>query len=66
LNVRVLGVTTLSTMIFLSIISFALKSTISDWLQQDTVTAISPEMSTIRYEAEVVKRAHADWLQLFR
>jgi hypothetical protein len=66
LNVRVLGVTTLSTMIFLSVISFALKSTISDWLQQDTVTAISPEMSTIRYEAEVVKRAHTDWIHLFR
>jgi hypothetical protein len=63
---RAVGACTLTAIVLLSLTCWVMKQCERYWLQKDTIMAISREKPTLRYEAEITKRAYAEWNQFFR
>jgi hypothetical protein len=60
---RMVGVCTLSAIVMLSLAHVGLSFAEQHWTKKDQMFAVSPDMPTLQFEAEITKIAHAELLK---
>lgn len=60
---RMVGVCSLSAIVILSLAHVGLTRAEHHWTKQDVMFAVSPELPTPQFEAEITRIAHADLLK---
>ncbi len=60
---RMVGVCSLSAIVMLSLAHVILSHAEQHWTKQDVMFAVSPEMPTLQFEAEITRIAHVDLLK---